>query len=326
MTSEAVNMPRIKEMILTFIRTRGPSIPVHISQYIKTSPLFASAFLSELYREQKLLMSDLKVGSTCLYLLPGQEQMLENFTQYLNQKEHEAFQLIKKEKMLEDSKLPPAIRVAMREIKDFAIPLKVKSESEEKLFWKYAFLSDEEIEAILENKPAKKKQIQEPTQQVQQLQQTVQPIQLEVKVEKKSEPQIKVKEVKEQKEIKEIVKIEKIEKPKREKKVKTQESTFTVNLKEYLATKDIEILETIEEKAKELTAKIRINDIFGKQEYFLIAKDRKKVKEEDLTLVLHKANQNKMLALFMAPGELDKKAIDFIKEYKNLVKFEKLKF
>jgi hypothetical protein len=33
-----------------------------------------------------------------------------------------------------------------------------------------------------------------------------------------------------------------------------------------------------------------------------------------------------MLALFMAPGELDKKAIDFIKEYKNLVKFEKLKF
>src|SRR3989344_2584751 len=99
MTAVAINMVQTKEMILTFIKTRGPSLPVHVAQYIKTSPLFVSAFLSELYREQKLLMSDLKVGSSSLYLIPGQEQMLENFTQYLNQKEMEAFNLVKKEKL-----------------------------------------------------------------------------------------------------------------------------------------------------------------------------------------------------------------------------------
>lgn len=320
MTTIAINMVQTKEMILTFIRNRGPSLPVHIAQYIKTSPLFVSAFLSELYREQKLFMSDLKVGSSSLYLIPGQEQMLENFTQYLNQKEMEAFNLVKKEKLLEDQKLPPAIRVAIRAIKDFAIPIKIKNESNELLFWKYAFTPDSEIQQIINPTKKEEKPIphltnapthshqHHPSTQIQQLQQTVQPIQLEIKVDE--ELIVKAKE----------------EKPKREKVKKKQESKFLDDLKEYLKAKDIEILEQIEEKSKELTAKIRINDLFGKQEYFLIAKERKKIKEEDLTLVLHKANQNKMLALFMAPGELDKKAIDFIKEYKNLVKFEKLKF
>lgn len=313
MTAVAIDMVQTKEMILTFIRTRGPSLPVHVAQYIKTSPLFVSAFLSELYREQKLLMSDLKVGSTSLYLIPGQEKMLENFTQYLNQKELESFNLIKKEKLLEDQKLTPAIRVAIRQIKDFAIPIKIKNEGNEVLFWKYAFSPDSEIEKIInpikkEQKPANTEthiQQEPPLTQIQQLQKTVQPIQLEIKVDEKS-----------------VIE----EKPKKEKIKKKAESKFLDDLKEYLKAKDIEILEQIEEKSKEFTGKIRIDNIFGKQEYFLIAKEKKKVKEEDLTLVLHKANQNKMLALFMAPGDLDKKALDFIKEYKNLVKFEKLNF
>ena len=314
MVGATVNMVQTKEMIITFIKSHGPSLPVNVAQYVRTSPLFASAFLSELYREQKLLMSDLKVGSSSLYLIPGQEQMLENFTKFLNQKEMEAYMLLKKEKLLEDQKLPPAIRVAMRQIKDFAIPLKIKNEGQEALFWKYSFTPNAEIELIInpvrrEEKPITAPVVQHhPSTQIQQLQQTVQPIQLAIKVDEKKATK------------------EKIEKPKKEKVKKNQESKFLDYLKDYLKAKDIEVLEIIEEKTKEFTAKIRTNDIFGKQEYFLIAKEKKKVKEEDLTLVLHKANQNKMLALFMAPGELDKKALDFIKEYKNLVKFEKLKF
>ena len=80
---DAKSLPKTKELILSFINSRGPSLPVHVAQYIRTSPLFASAFLSELYREQKLLMSDLRVGSSTLYLMRGQEQQLENFVQYL---------------------------------------------------------------------------------------------------------------------------------------------------------------------------------------------------------------------------------------------------
>jgi len=324
MMIDAKSLPRTKELILSYITSRGPSLPVNVAQYVRTSPLFASAFLSELYREQKLLMSDLRVGSSTLYLIRGQEQQLENFVQHLNQKEQEAFHLLKQYKVLEDSQLQPAIRVAIKEIKDFAVPIKTKTDTEEKLFWKYAFITDEEANAIINKKPIEeKKEVKKEEEKNERVEIKEKLIEQEDKLVKqiKTEIEKEIIPAKEKVEIKEKLKIKK-----EKKKLKVQESKFTSDLKEYLRIKDIEILETIEEKAKELTAKIRINDLFGKQEYFLIAKDRKKVKEEDLTLVLHKANQNKMLALFMAPGDLDKKAIEFISEYKNIVKFEKLKF
>lgn len=303
---DAYSLSKTKDLIISFVKARGPSLPVHIARDVKTSPLFAAAFLSELYREQKLFMSHLKVGSSSLYLLPGQEQLLENFIQYLNHKEQEAFQLLKQQKVLEDSQLQPAIRVAIREIQDFAIPLKVKTVDAEKVYWRYAFTPESEVEALLTGKkPAKSTE------------------NLATKEEKKEEKEQKQEqflekapeEPTEQKAIK-----------KARKKAKLPDLLFSKNLKDYLTAKDIEILHIIEEKKKEVYAKIRVNDLFGKQEYYLIAKDRKKIKEEDLTHVLHKAQQEKMLALCMAPGDLDIKAQAMLKEYRNLIKFEKVKF
>lgn len=150
MSLDAYTLTRKKELILAFIRARGPSLPVHIARDVKTSPLFASAFLSELYNEQKLRMSHLKVGSYSLYLLQGQENLLENFIQFLNHKEQEAFNLIKQNRLLIDEQLTPAIRVAMREIKDFAIPIKANINNAEKILWKYAFLADFDFQNLVQ--------------------------------------------------------------------------------------------------------------------------------------------------------------------------------
>lgn len=301
-----------KERIISYIQLKGPSLPVHIARQIDSSPLFTSAFLSELYREQKLLMSHLKVGSSSLYLISGQEQQLENFVQYLNQKEREAYNLLKENKVLMDEQLQPAIRVAIREIKDFALPFRATIETEQKIFWRYAFTPETEVEEILKKRFSKHSSEQK-----------------QIASQEKSKEEITPSENSSKEQIKEAVQSEERDQTihKRSiKKKKPADSKFLSNLKEYLTAKDIEILSIIEEKAKELSAKIRINDSFGKQEYYLIAKERKKVKEEDLALVLHKAQQEKMLALFMAPGELDKKAHEFIKEYRNLVKFDRVKF
>ena len=138
------NAARLKEAILSTIRIKGPSLPINIARDVKTSTLFASAFLSELYQERKLLMSHLKVGSTSLYLLPGQEEQLENFIQFLNHKEQEAFHQIKQSGILDESLLSPAIRVAIKEIKDFAFPIQQQdSNGQIKTLWKYAFLKDQ---------------------------------------------------------------------------------------------------------------------------------------------------------------------------------------
>ena len=133
---------QIKEKIIQTLRIKGPTIPVRISKEIDQTPLFTSAFLSELLSEKKLKTSNLRVGSSPVYFLSGQEFQLENFSEHLKSKEKEAFQLIKEKQFLKDSELEPAIRVAMREIKDFAIPF----EKDNQLYWKYLTAKESNFE------------------------------------------------------------------------------------------------------------------------------------------------------------------------------------
>ena len=85
----------------------------------------------------------MKVGNSPVYFIPGQERLLENFSQYLKSKEKEAFLLLKEKRFLKDNQQEPAIRVALREIKDFAIPFK-KPETDE-LFWRYFTIPESEF-------------------------------------------------------------------------------------------------------------------------------------------------------------------------------------
>ena len=123
----------LKENILSVLRQRGPSLPVHIARGTNLSILFASAFLSELLSERKIKISNMKVGSSPIYYIPGQETQLENFSHHLNSKEKEAFGILQNKKILKDTEQNPAIRVALRSIKDFAIPF----QKGEEIFWRY---------------------------------------------------------------------------------------------------------------------------------------------------------------------------------------------
>ena len=72
----------IKEKIIFVFKKRGPSLPVHVAQETGMSILFASAFLSELLAEKKIKISNMKVGSSPLYFISGQEFMLEKFSEF----------------------------------------------------------------------------------------------------------------------------------------------------------------------------------------------------------------------------------------------------
>jgi hypothetical protein len=289
-----------KEKIVSLIKLKGPSLPVQIARAINQPPLFTSAFLSELFRENRLRMSHMKVGSSPLYLIRGQEPLLENFTEHLNQREREAFLLLKENQLLEDSVQSPITRVALRSIKDFAIPLKIRINGESKLFWKYFTLQDKDIRSLLQgDQPEPPLPHPDPSPE-------------------EPEPP--------------APKPEPEPAPEKERKTKTarpktpQVHKFPENIKSYLGAKDIEILSILSEKKKEFSSKVRIDTQFGKQEFLLIAKDKKKITENDLTLSLQKAQAEKMPALIISPGELDKKSQSYLKEWKNLIKFEKIKF
>ncbi len=327
-----------KDRLLSLIKMKGPSLPVHLARAVGLEVLFASAFLSELYSEGKVKMSNMKIGSSSLYFLPGQENLLENFVEHLNQREKEAFFLLKDLKLLDDEKQTPVVRVALRALKDFAVPIRIKIDNDAKIFWRYFSVPESEIESLLRNKSSPPPQ-SPPVAQVAELQPTKPMLQeitsqqivpstapLATSTETIKKIQQNLEEIQ-----KETAKVtlpsssSSIDKKKKSKAPKVTESAFTRKLKEYLAAKDIELLSIIEEKKKELYAKIRIDTMFGKQEYYLAAKDKKKISEIDLALAYQNAQKERLPALILAPGDLDKKAQEHIKDWKNLLKFEKVK-
>jgi hypothetical protein len=305
---ERVN--RNKEGILSSMRLNGPSLPVQIARAVGLSPLFASAFLAELAAEKKIKISDMKVGSSPLYYLSGQEEQLEKFIEYLNQREKEAFFLLQKSRVLEDEKQNPVVRVALRAIKDFAVPIRIKFGGETRLFWKYFSLSDAEVGGFVRRGAERKPESLASRQPV---------IGGEALVSKKVHVPAQIK----QKTGVGQTNISKSVVPKFKPKISSE---FTKSVRDYLKGREIEVLNVLSEKKKEFVARVRLDMVFGKQEFYLIAKDKKSVTDNDLALGWQASHGEKLPALVMSSGELSKKGKDYLEKWGNLVRYEKLKF
>ena len=82
--SSSERLGEIKRKIVSILKFKGPSLPVHIAKQTGQSMLFSSAFLSELVSDKEVKLSHMKVGGSPLYYIPGQEESLEKFSNYLN--------------------------------------------------------------------------------------------------------------------------------------------------------------------------------------------------------------------------------------------------
>ena len=281
----------IKEKILFLLQRRGPSLPVHIAREIGLSILFASAFLSELYSEKKIRMSNMKVGSSPIYFILGQEPKLENFVQYLKSKEKDAFILLKEKKILKDKEQDPAIRVALRAIKDFAIPF----EKDGEIFWRYFTIPERELKI---KEPKAQKIITRPkivkSQKSQELNIFDKPIKKEPKGGRSKIPK------------------------------KKEKSEFVKNVLNFLKENRVELVEEIEFKKREFFGIAKIDTNLGEIEILIIAKDKKKITENDLEIATQKSHSYKRMVLFISKGEINKKAQEYFEKYKNIIKFLKI--
>jgi hypothetical protein len=276
---------KIKENIIEFLNSKGPSLPVHISQAVGLNSLFTSAFLSELFSEKRLKMSNLRVGSSPVYFLSNQEQDLEKFSNHLKSKEKEAFLRIKEKRVLIDSEQEPAIRVALRAIKDFAIPFEKNGE----LFWRY-FLSSEEIE------PEKKslEKLETIPLNSEEIEQTIQII--------KPKKKIKTKQVK------------KTGKPKK------GNDKFLARVKEFLSKENIDIID-IENFSKERIV-LKVKTTEGERAF--IAYNKRKIEEKDFINANKKAEELGLKYIILSLGEPSKKVKEMIDAMKNLSGIEKI--
>lgn len=295
-----------QDKILNFLRITGPTIPSRVAKNLNTEILFASAHLSDLAAQGKVKISQLKIGGTPLYYLSGQEAKLYDFAQNnLNPKDFQVLELLKKEKVLREQDLELLPRVALRALKDFAIPLNVTVDGQTELFWKWYLLSNEEtkqcIDKILniaEPQPEPMPTISEPEKI------TVSPQEIALLTNNGSE------ETGEQDLFIDTTSPIKRIKPKRRVPVADD---LLETVERFFQRKDIVIeqKETIRKNA-ELNFIVKVPSVIGSTTYFCKVKHKQKCDEKDLAAAYMEAQTKKIPLFFLYTNEVHKKAQEMI--------------
>ena len=99
-----------------------------------------------------LKISNAKIGGSPMYYLAGQESQLEVLYDKLNDKQKKAYDLLKSNLILKENDQEPVIRIALRDIKDFAIPLDVSFNNENQRYWKWHLVPDDEASFLIKKK------------------------------------------------------------------------------------------------------------------------------------------------------------------------------
>ncbi len=257
----------LKLRILDIVKRSGPVLPAQISKETGRDTFFAGAVLSDLMREKKVFSSSAKIGGSSVYYVQGQEARLDVLFSYLPLKEKEAYALLKQHQLLRDIELEPSIRVALRNLKDFAVPVTVQVNKQGELFWKWHLTPDSEAERIVLSTYIEQPQAASPAPA--ELQSSL-PVSLEKKKTSDSLFSQQVVDYLKERKI-QIIKEESVKK-----------------------NKDLELIVQIPSEAGMLT-------------YYLVAKNKKKISDADLMLAYNKAHGKKMPLFFITSGELAKK-------------------
>jgi len=299
-----------RERILSYISARGPTLPAAIAKEVSTNILLASAMLSELSGTGKLKVSKLKIGSSPLYYLPGQEEKLENFSDSLNQREREAFELLKNNKVLRDTDLNPITRVCLKLIKDFALPLQVTLNGTKELFWKWYSLPDSEVEKRIRYLLVPP--IQEEPKKI-----------LEPQEELYEEPEDSIEEIM-PKPLKKILKKKKIIRKKVEKQeeitpknevITTKDGDFHSKIETFFSENDISIMKTeCIVKNKEYDFIIQMETPVGKLEFYCKAKNMIRVSDKEISSAFVQGQIKKLPVIFLTDGQLTKKAKELLEQ------------
>ena len=275
------------QQVMNIIKTKGPILPLQLAKEIDTNSIIASAILSELISQKQVLISHANIGSSPLYYVSGQEQKLQILYEYLSEKEKKAYDLLKQKKILRDKLLEPVMRVALRQIKDFAKPFTTEITGQKEIFWKWYLMPNSEAQDLLDQDFKPKQIIASRT------------------TKKEQEP---------------------IEKTKKEKSTETKKTIsvqddFFEKLNAYFSQNNITIIEKdIIKKNKEIDLIIKIPSAVGETIYYCKSKNTKKISDSDLSSAFVQGQFKKLPILYILTGELTKKAKDMsAKEFNNIM-------
>ena len=319
-----------RDKILEFVNAKGPVLPSQISKLIGTDMIMASAHLAELTASNRLKISTIKVGGSPLYYLPGQEAMLQKYTSNMNDKEKKAFDLLSQNKILRDSEQEPVIRVALREIKDFAIPLNVNYNNKREIFWKWYLSTNEEAEQLIKSKL---EIVEKPTEKKEEISQK-QEIK-EQKIEEK--PQAIQKQLKEKKESNagelpaslragsQTGRSETRSQLNKKYKPREKEDDFLKDIMKFFEKNKINVLSSeILKKNSEIDFIVELPSVVGNLQYYCKARNKKRISDSDLSSAYVKGQFKKLPILVISTGDLSTKAQEILTKELNNITFKKI--
>lgn len=142
-------MKDAESKILSIVQSRGPVTPAQITKELKLDSTFVGAYLSNLAGSKKILITHAKIGTSPLYYVKGQEPKLIVLCKYLDDKEKRTHDLLNEKKVLSDKDQEPITRVALRQLKDFAIQVTVNLPEGPLTYWKYYLITNEEAAGLI---------------------------------------------------------------------------------------------------------------------------------------------------------------------------------
>lgn len=324
----------ITDRVKQLVRMRGPVIPSQISKEIGTNILMASAILSELASKNDVKISSVKFGGTPLYYVVGQEPKLQNYIASLPQKEKEAFEMLKVTGVLRDSDLDPALRVALRQIKDFAKPLEASINGVPYLFWKWYLMANEEAEVQIKKiMGLEEAQEQQPQQELQEQQLNqpaamIEPIlgsEMQTKIQTQMHAQQTLSQPMPQSTPNTVnpraetinpstspdaASLQQLrpQKPSMKKHAVAATPEFTKTVADFFGKSNIEVESTASASRSELEYVVLLPSPVGKLRYYCIAKNKKTCSDTDISSAIVQGQLKKLPVLLLTKGELSKKA------------------
>ncbi len=314
-----------KKRIISILEERGPS---SIAQIVKALNLFdvnVLDLLSDLIKEKKIKASNLKINNSFLYFLPLQESKLENFVNYLSDIEKKAFTILRENRLIEDDKQGPEIRNAMRQIKDFAIPIHHRG----KTLWKYYLLPDQKVMEALDKVVIGEKVVgQKIWEDINKGKTSVSEIGKKIwdDIEKENklretiiEKQVGIKS--DGVEVSVEVRPEKIKKKTKKQIEKEKLDAFLGEVKVYLRKNNIELVKLDEFNKNQIVGIVRANTDPEKKR-LLIVYNKKKLTMNELMRIYKKTSDKNMQYYVLLKSGITKKLQETIDACKNLTKVD----
>jgi len=305
----------LKQKMYNHVKEHGPVIPVHLTKIAGSSTIFTGAVLSEMVSQKQVKVTNAKIGGSPMYYCHGQEEKIEMLREYLGQRPKQAFDLIKEQKILHDRSCEPWQRVALREIKDFALPITIEINGTQEIFWRWHLLPEDE--AVQEIKKAVEEQEKNNGTATEAK---------KTDLEQKNAAALTVDEVKEvtQKVLSNNANDKAVKKP-RKKREKKSDDAFYRGILQMFSEREIDIVEQkILKPGKEFNFIVKVPSNLGELNYLAIAKAKKKVNDSDITMAFSEGINSKMPVMFLSQGELSKKAQKFLASHMKGVLFKKI--